>query len=210
MSADDAESTKAVGRSWLRVPQSGAADTLVPLAENTPRLTIGRDSTADIPLSGHPEVSRLHAVLELIADEWTIADHGVSTNGTFVNGERVFGRRRLCAGDTVGVGDAQLVFEGPVEGVRTAAGSGEPMVLTKAQTAVLRALCRPFLDNRKFANPATNQDIAAELGVTVETVARHLQALYERFDISELPQNRKRSALVNRAMTTEVADLLGS
>jgi pSer/pThr/pTyr-binding forkhead associated (FHA) protein len=34
-----------------------------------------------------------------------------STNGTYVNGERVSGRRRLHEGDVLQVGDTELAFE---------------------------------------------------------------------------------------------------
>ena len=33
--------------------------------------------------------------------DWVICDDGLSHNGTFVNGERVRGRRRLAAGDVL-------------------------------------------------------------------------------------------------------------
>ena len=42
-----------------------------------------------------PEMSRLHAELELQAGEWTVSDDGLSQNGTWVNGLRLAGRRRL-------------------------------------------------------------------------------------------------------------------
>ena len=51
------------------------------------RLTIGRDAGCDIALADD-EVSRLHAELERVGAHWVLADHGLSTNGTFLNGER--------------------------------------------------------------------------------------------------------------------------
>ena len=32
--------------------------------------------------------------------DWTVVDDGLSRNGTYVNGERIHGRRRLVDGDT--------------------------------------------------------------------------------------------------------------
>ncbi len=48
-------------------------------------------------------VSRLHAALERRADGYWLADLG-SANGTFVNGERLVGSRRLADGDVIGLG----------------------------------------------------------------------------------------------------------
>ena len=41
------------------------------------------------------EVSRLHAQVEPVGSDWIVVDDGLSRNGTYVNGERVNGRRRL-------------------------------------------------------------------------------------------------------------------
>ena len=49
------------------------------------RLTVGRGEDSDVPLAHDAEVSRTHALLELIGGEWTIADDGLSRNGTFIN-----------------------------------------------------------------------------------------------------------------------------
>jgi hypothetical protein len=46
------------------------------------------------------------------------------------------------------------------------------------QLRVLLALCRPFKTPAPFTTPATNQQIAAELFLTVDTVKIHLRALY--------------------------------
>ena len=48
-------------------------------------------------------VSRLHAAVERRADGYWLADLG-SANGTFVNGQRLAGPRRLADGDLIGLG----------------------------------------------------------------------------------------------------------
>jgi pSer/pThr/pTyr-binding forkhead associated (FHA) protein len=58
-------------------------------------VTIGRRATNDIPLPWDGDVSRVHAELACIGGDWIVCDEGMSHNGTFVNGERVRGRRRL-------------------------------------------------------------------------------------------------------------------
>ena len=63
-------------------------------------------------------MSRLHAELEQRAGEWTISDDGLSQNGTWVNGLRLAGRRRLNDGDLVRVGRTMFAFcAGSTEGV---------------------------------------------------------------------------------------------
>ena len=64
--------------------------------------TLGRDD-CDVVLSD-PEVSRRHAVVAEGPDGFTIEDLG-STNGTWVNGERIERRERLRAGDELRFGN---------------------------------------------------------------------------------------------------------
>ena len=67
------------------------------------RLTLGRGREVELLLDD-PEVSRVHAELQRTGGEWTVLDDDLSHNGTFVNGERVSGRRRLRDGDQLLVG----------------------------------------------------------------------------------------------------------
>lgn len=71
------------------------------------RLTVGRDPLADIFLNDIT-VSRAHAVLEVAANEVSIADAG-SLNGIYVNGVSV-DRAVLHTGDQVQIGRFQMVF----------------------------------------------------------------------------------------------------
>src|SRR5690348_3543943 len=59
------------------------------LAKDAWRVSIGRGEEADITLDGDPQVSRVHALLERVGEEWTLLDDGLSRNGTYVNGTRV-------------------------------------------------------------------------------------------------------------------------
>jgi hypothetical protein len=148
------------------------------------------------------EVSRLHAELECVGGEWTVMDDGLSHNGTFVNGERVRGRRRLRDGDALRFGRTVVAFLAPADSeskVTAAAGAGAgPERLTDAQRRVLVALSRPFRRS-SHASPATNAQIAEELSLSVDAVKAHLRALYGRFGIEDLPQNQKRAQLVWQA-----------
>jgi len=72
---------------------------------------LGRDVTNDIPL-GDPEISRQHARLTRTPGGMVFEDLG-STNGSFVNGERLTSPRVLRSGDMIGLGEnVTLLFEG--------------------------------------------------------------------------------------------------
>jgi pSer/pThr/pTyr-binding forkhead associated (FHA) protein len=73
-------------------------------------LTIGRAPGNDAVLEGDDFASARHARVEARRDGVWILDLG-STNGTWVNGERMDGRRRLRAGDVVRIGKTELRFE---------------------------------------------------------------------------------------------------
>jgi len=74
------------------------------------QMTIGRDSTNEITIND-AEVSRRHARLTFQGGKYVLEDLG-STNGTFVNGQRLAGPRVLKAGEVVSFGEQiVLVFE---------------------------------------------------------------------------------------------------
>lgn len=166
------------------------------------RLTIGRSASNGVALAWDAEVSRLHAALEHVGEEWTFVDDGRSHNGSFIDGERVAGRRRLRDGDAIAVGATVLVFRSPTgrESLRTATSQqhAAPKV-SAAQMRVLTALCRPYAEGA-YAVPASNRQIADELVIGVETVKTHMRALFDAFELGELPQHQKRAVLAQRAL----------
>jgi predicted component of type VI protein secretion system len=86
-------------------PTPGAAFTL-----EGDQMTIGRDSTNEIVIND-AEVSRRHARLTFQGGKYVLEDLG-STNGTFVNGQRLAGPRVLKTGEVVSFGEQiVLVFE---------------------------------------------------------------------------------------------------
>jgi hypothetical protein len=168
----------------------------------TRKIMIGRDTAADISLHWDEEVSGSHAELERIVEGWAIVDDGLSRNGTFVNGDRVQGRQRLRDGDAIRFGRTVAVYRAPADGdsQTTALAGNEPIAasLSDTQRRVLIALCRPFKNSAPYATPATNQQIADELYLSVDAVKTHLRTLFQKFEIEGLPQNKKRAALVER------------
>ena len=177
-------------------------------------LTIGRGSGCDVRLPWDEKVSRLHAELDRVGLSWTVVDDGLSRNGTFLNGERVTGRRPLRDGDTFVLGETSFSFRdvrGKTSQLTTvqdefmtvaSLSATQRQILTalsEAQRRVLLALCRPYKQETPYATPASNLQIAAEVFLSVDAVKTHLRSLFQKFHIEDLPQNQKRTKLVERA-----------
>ena len=73
-------------------------------------MTFGRSEDNVVPLPGDDYASGHHARVESGLDGTWVVDLG-STNGTYVNGERLDGRRRLHEGDRLQVGDTELEYQ---------------------------------------------------------------------------------------------------
>jgi len=195
--------------SFLRFADDTGVQQELMLTPDVQRITIGRSSQADLTLSWDAEVSRLHAAVEYLGAQWTIIDDGLSRNGTFVNGERLVGRRRLSPGDRIRMGTSMVSFHdfGGVadDATRTSTGSFPTLrSLTETQRSVLIALCRPYKNNAGFASPASNQQIADELFLSVDAIKTHLRTLFSKFGVEDLPQNQKRVRLAGLAMQSGI------
>jgi pSer/pThr/pTyr-binding forkhead associated (FHA) protein len=77
---------------------------------NSAPLTIGRDGASGLALGRDDYVSGRHARVEAKPDGVWIEDLG-STNGTFVNGDRLAKPQLLQPGDVVRIGHTDLRFE---------------------------------------------------------------------------------------------------
>lgn len=78
---------------------------------SSPVLVIGRRHDCDFVIDDDT-VSRVHAALMLFAGRWYISDRG-STNGTQVNGRRIWGTAMVRAGDTISLGESTFRLEHP-------------------------------------------------------------------------------------------------
>jgi DNA-binding CsgD family transcriptional regulator len=197
------------GRPFLVFRDGGGEQVIQQLAADA-ELWVGRSGSADVQLGWDAEVSTLHAQIEVVRGECTLVDDGLSRNGSFVNEERVHGRRHLRDGDALRFGQTGLVYRRPGEDApeATAVAGEVPAAATvsPAQRKVLLALCRPYKDGDSFATPATNQQIGEELHLSVDAVKTHMRALFEKLGVGDIPQNQKRVALVERALQTGIVN----
>lgn len=173
------------------------------LGSASSRLTLGRGEGCDLHLEWDHEVSRLHAQLEHIGSDWVLVDDGLSRNGTYVNGERLSGRHRLRDGDVVLMGATTISYRAnrvpPSPDTKVAQNVVTIYSLSPTQRQVITALCRPYISGTPYATPATNQQIADEIYLSVDSVKNHLRTLFGKFGVENLPQNQKRARLVELA-----------
>jgi pSer/pThr/pTyr-binding forkhead associated (FHA) protein len=179
------------------------AQRFFPLGDKT-SLTIGRRSGCDVQLAWDDRVSGVHAGLDRVGPDWTLVDDGLSRNGTFLNGERLNGRRRLRDGDTFVLGSTSVRFRNTNRESTQLTTVGEQLVtaasLSPTQRQIVTALCRPYKHDDPYATPASNQQIADEMFLSVDAVKTHLRTLFQKFQIEDLPQNQKRVKLVERVL----------
>ena len=158
---------------------------------------VGRHPSCDVVLE-EASVSRHHLLLSLIGDTWFAEN--LSSHGTVVEAERLSGRRALSSGDRLRLGGAVVRFkeedEVPVNitvplGARRAA-------LTAKEREVLVALARPVAARR--GPPLSNEEIAAELVLSLDGVRSHLRSIYAKFDLTDGTPAQRRAALVQRAL----------
>jgi len=98
------------GSVQLVVRRSSSLEAGAAFPLNSAPVTVGRGGQNDLVLTGDEFASARHARIEVRGDGAWVQDLE-STNGTFVNGARVAGARRLEAGDVLRVGETDLVVE---------------------------------------------------------------------------------------------------
>jgi diguanylate cyclase (GGDEF)-like protein len=93
--------------------------------------SVGRSPDRDFALSD-PTVSRNHAGLSWDHDSFLVTDNG-STNGTFLNGERIR-TARLSSGDTLRFGRVEAVYT-----VKSVDGDAQEEALSPTDTVILES-----------------------------------------------------------------------
>jgi ABC-type multidrug transport system fused ATPase/permease subunit len=86
------------------------------------RVIMGRNPSSQMHLD-HPSVSWRHAEIVRQDGGFAIRDLG-SSNGTFVNGQRVTGWIPLGFGDVIQIGPFKLVYDGQVQGLAASVSRG--------------------------------------------------------------------------------------
>src|SRR5215208_2234301 len=117
-------------------------------------LVIGRSTPGLGSLGGDSEISRVHArVFHDPSGRLTVEDLG-STNGTFVNGNRISGQQVLNPGDQVRVGQTTMSVEGGAGAGATTVGN----VITPPAAAA-----QPPPPAQVAATPPTQQQPPAQV-----------------------------------------------
>jgi pSer/pThr/pTyr-binding forkhead associated (FHA) protein len=206
-SPDDLEARRAAekrGEPFLLLRDDQGVQRIIELNEGAGSLTVGRRLEADVALPWDPEVSRLHAELEFKAGEWTLCDDGFSQNGTYVNGLRIYGRRRLVDGDLLRIGQTAIAFCDPgLSGLGVTLAPGELGIAPKfseQQQRILRALCRPLLGDGEGVQPAGDAEVAAETGVPEDIVTTELDHLGRSFGLQDMPPADRRAEIALLAL----------
>jgi len=173
------------------------------------QLTVGTAPENDLAVDD-PTVSHLHAIFERFDAGWCINDLG-SSNGTWLNGTRIWSQHRLRDADEIRIGHTQLVFrDADARHPRTEVDD-EPPTVTPRERDVLVSLCRPVLARDMFTEPASIKTIAGELSVSEAAVKQHMANLFAKFGIAPEDEHR-RLRLANDAIrrgAVTIADLHG-
>jgi FHA domain len=201
------------GRPFLLYRDGDDSQQLFLFTTDAGSATVGRLAPSDLQLDWDEQVSRLHARFERVEDDWDLIDDVPSRNGTFLNGRRLSGRCRLKDGDTLRFGTTTVTFHSPqrrqpdtAEASRTPPDSADaahtPAVdLSTTQRRVLAALCRADSAGAGFAGPATDEQMANELFLSVGALKTHLRVLYAKLGVEQLPENEMRARLIELAFS---------
>ncbi|MGI8905091.1 MAG: ATP-binding protein [Candidatus Sumerlaeaceae bacterium] len=166
-----------------------------------PNVTLGRHPNNTIVLLVE-SVSRYHAKLQDAGAKWTVEDVG-SSNGTFVNGERVTDPYAVKEGDVITLGRADFTFSFLKPQEYTAAGRAGQEVHTSSvnivtdepgtSTILSTQLSTDSTPFKTAGIPESRDDVAA-----LQKMTKRLMTLYKLSDILRAATNQ--DEVVNSVM----------
>jgi len=167
---------------------------------------IGRRETCDVWLPD-AYVSREHAVIRLLEDRALIRDLH-SRNGTFVNGRQICEEEILNEGDEVQfaayslktslkIGEAMRQFIGFDESTQSTSRPGKNEKKVGSHAPELTAVERRVFEG--FVSGLSDEEVAANLGFSIQTVHTHAKAVYKSFETSTRAELLWRWAVRERA-----------
>ncbi|MGH7607084.1 MAG: FHA domain-containing protein, partial [Gemmatimonadales bacterium] len=133
------------------------------LVVRTPVVNIGRADYNDLVLPDE-SVSTAHAKLQRREGVWVLVDLD-STNGTFVDSERIKGESPLAPGAIVRFGDVALAFEPTDDAAGTAKGGGTRTLEAMKPRARPKPKPRPPVAQQKKSKGCGGSAAAFLLGV---------------------------------------------
>jgi pSer/pThr/pTyr-binding forkhead associated (FHA) protein len=141
------------------------------LAVKTPVVNIGRADYNDFVIPDE-SISTAHAKLQRREGVWVLMDLD-STNGTFVDGERVKGEMHLPPGATVRLGEVSLVFEPTDDAAAVQKGGGTRLLEVVKPSAPPPAASPPTAPKappagRAPAKPAPKQPAKRPVGTAAQ------------------------------------------
>lgn len=151
------------------IVEKGAEDGDTRFALTNLPITIGRVESADIIINA-AFVSRKHARLNQLGNRIVIEDLN-SSNGVFVNGERIRHTHTLCNGDKIGLGPQVFLRITWQEETVVVSADYEPDLVASAppmsQTAPAHPLVPPPALSITIANGATHTEIVTKDEITI-------------------------------------------
>lgn len=174
-------------------------------------ITIGRKTGNTVVLPpDDTKASRFHATISWVDGRYVLEDMH-STNGTYVNSQRITGPRRLADGDVIGIGDSTFIINLPAPDTRPSI-SLPPLApaapLPVAPDVTIIRAAQPDRVENPYVGPRTFTREEADRFFGRETEARELLSLVisERLVLFYAQSGAGKSSLINTRLIPQLQD----